>query len=53
MLWGGLVADPANHDRQTEILRTLNAKLHADQRISLALVPIGDGLTLALKRPPG
>jgi caffeoyl-CoA O-methyltransferase len=51
VLWGGLVADPANRDRQTETLRALNAKLHADQRISLSLVPIGDGLTIALKRP--
>jgi predicted O-methyltransferase YrrM len=53
VLWGGLVADPANRDHQTESLRALNAKLHADPRISLALVPIGDGLTIALKRPPG
>jgi caffeoyl-CoA O-methyltransferase len=50
VLWGGLVADPANSDRQTEILRALNAKLRDDERISLALVPIGDGLTLARKR---
>ena len=51
VLWGGLVADPANTDRQTEILRALNAKLRDDERISLALVPIGDGLALARKRP--
>jgi predicted O-methyltransferase YrrM len=53
VLWGGLVADPANRDRQTETLRALNAKLHADARISLSVVPIGDGLTLARRRPPG
>jgi caffeoyl-CoA O-methyltransferase len=53
LLWGGLVADPANTDRQTEILRALNAKLRDDERISLALVPIGDGLALARKRPAG
>ena len=53
MLWGGLVADPANTDRQTEVLRALNAKLRDDERISLALVPIGDGLALARKRPAG
>ena len=53
VLWGGLVADPANRERQTETLRALNTKLHADPRISLSLVPIGDGLTIALKRPPG
>ena len=53
VLWGGLVADPANRERQTETLRALNTKLHADPRNSLSLVPIGEGLTIALKRPPG
>ena len=51
VLWGGAVADPADHGRQTEVLRALNAKLHRDERISLSLLPIGDGLTLARKRP--
>lgn len=50
MLWGGAVADPADHERQTEVLRAMNAKLHRDERISLSLLPIGDGLTMALKR---
>ena len=51
VLWDGAVADPANRDRQTEALRALNAKLQADARVSTALVPIGEGLMLALKRP--
>ncbi len=51
VLWGGAVADPANRDRQTQALRALNAKLQADPRVSMALVPIGDGLMLARKRP--
>lgn len=50
VLWGGAVADPADHERQTEVLRAMNAKLHRDERISLSLLPIGDGLTMALKR---
>jgi predicted O-methyltransferase YrrM len=51
VLWGGAVADPANTEHQTEALRALNRKLQADPRVSVALVPIGDGLTLARKRP--
>lgn len=51
MLWGGAVADPANQERQTASLRALNAKLHQDDRIALSLLPLGDGLTLARRRP--
>jgi predicted O-methyltransferase YrrM len=51
VLWGGAVADPADQDRQTVALRELNAKLHRDERISLALLPLGDGLAVACKRP--
>jgi predicted O-methyltransferase YrrM len=50
VLWGGAVADPADHERQTVALRALNAKLHRDARISLSLLPLGDGLTVARKR---
>jgi predicted O-methyltransferase YrrM len=49
-LWGGAVADPANQEPDTLALRALNASLLDDQRVSLSLVPIGDGLTLARKR---
>jgi predicted O-methyltransferase YrrM len=51
VLWGGAVADPADHERQTEALRALNAKLHRDKRINLSLLPLGDGLTVARRRP--
>ena len=49
-LWRGSVADPAIADEDTIALRALNRQLHADQRVSISLVPIGDGLTLARKR---
>jgi predicted O-methyltransferase YrrM len=50
VLWGGSVANSFVQDNRTEAIRTLNAKLHQDRRITLSLVPIADGLTLALKR---
>ena len=50
VLWGGAVADPDDEDRQTLVLRRLNAKIQADQRVSSLLLPVGDGLTLARKR---
>jgi predicted O-methyltransferase YrrM len=48
-LWDGAVARPSK-DPDTLALQALNAKLHADQRIELSLLPIADGVTLALKR---
>ena len=45
VLWGGAVADPADDDRQTLVLRALNAKIRADERVSAVLLPVGDGLT--------
>lgn len=48
-LWRGDVAKPATDD-DTRALQVLNDKLHRDPRIDVAMVPIGDGLTLARKR---
>lgn len=50
VLWSGRVAEPENQEASTNTLRALNQKLHDDQRIILSVVPIADGLTLALKR---
>ncbi|MGZ5036962.1 MAG: class I SAM-dependent methyltransferase [Usitatibacter sp.] len=49
-LWSGAVADPANRERDTVAIRAFNDALHHDERIDLSLLPVGDGLTLALKR---
>ena len=50
VLWGGTVSDDAINDVDTNSIRALNDKLHQDERIDLSLVPVGDGLTLAMKR---
>jgi caffeoyl-CoA O-methyltransferase len=50
VLWHGAVARPAEGDEDTAALQALNLKLHEDSRIDLAMLPIGDGLTLARKR---
>ncbi len=50
VLWSGRVADPATQDNRTNAIRAFNAALYQDDRIVLSLVPIADGLTLALKK---
>jgi predicted O-methyltransferase YrrM len=50
VLWSGRVADPQVQDASTTALRSFNDKLRNDPRVTLSVVPIGDGLTLALKR---
>jgi predicted O-methyltransferase YrrM len=52
-LWSGDVANPANRDPDTVALREFNDRLLADPRIDLSLLPLGDGLTLARRRPGG
>jgi predicted O-methyltransferase YrrM len=49
VLWSGDVADPSKTDADTAALRALNARVKSDARVALAMVPIGDGLTLARK----
>jgi predicted O-methyltransferase YrrM len=50
VLWSGAVADGRKRDADTIALRALNEKLKSDKRITLSMLPIGDGLTLARKR---
>jgi len=49
-LWGGEVLDPDPQDKDTAALQALNQRLRDDSRISLSLLPIADGVTLARKR---
>jgi len=50
VLWLGRVADPARTDPDTAALKRLNQKIHGDARVSLSVLPLGDGLTIARKR---
>ena len=50
VLWSGRVLDAEDQTPDTVALRAFNKKLHADSRVSLSMLPLGDGVTLALKR---
>ncbi|MBI3653794.1 MAG: class I SAM-dependent methyltransferase [Acidobacteria bacterium] len=50
MLRSGDVLDPKIKEPGTVAIKELNEKLHHDERIVLSLLPVADGLTLALRR---
>lgn len=50
VLWGGSVADRAENDDDTNAIRAFNEFLYSDDRVDISLVPIGDGLTMAIKK---
>ena len=50
MLWHDKVADPAARDETTTLLRDLGKELREDERLLPALLPVGDGLFVAVKR---
>jgi predicted O-methyltransferase YrrM len=51
VLWHRRVIDQSVSDSETTAIREFNIALQADNRVSLSLIPIGDGMTLARKRP--
>ncbi len=50
MLWRDLVADPAARDETTRTLRDLGKALRDDAAFHTSLLPVGDGLLVAVKR---
>lgn len=50
VLWSGRVADADENDESTSSIRHLNTKIFRDERVSISMLPMGDGLTLARKR---
>ena len=50
VLWHGEVADEANNDKFTNIIRDFNNHVKQDKRITKNIIPIGDGLTICIKK---
>ena len=50
-LWGDQVADPSQRDPVTVAIRELVKAVRDDERVTPALLPVGDGLLVARKRP--
>jgi len=48
-LWSGAVADASKDDEDTRAIRAFNDAVHRDTRVAVSMLPIGDGVTLALK----
>lgn len=49
-LWSGSVLNPDDNGGSSRALDALNKKLHTDKRVTISMLPMDDGLTLALKR---
>lgn len=50
MLWSGRVLDTQSSDPETNAIQELNSFIKNDSRVWSCMLPIGDGLTLALKK---
>jgi predicted O-methyltransferase YrrM len=50
VLWGGRVVDDEADDEDTRSIKALNDKIVADDRVSMVLLPVADGITLARVR---
>ena len=50
VLWHGEVADKSKDDRFANIIRDFNKHIKKDNRVSKNIIPIGDGLTICIKK---
>lgn len=53
VLWGGRVTDPAQRDPATSALREVTSMVRDDESLVPLLLPVGDGLLVALRSPDG
>ena len=49
VLWGGGVANPDKQDAETVAIREFNEMVHADDKVDMCMLPVGDGVTLIRK----
>jgi len=50
VLWHGEVADKSNNDKFTKIIKDFNKHIKDDNRVTKNILPIGDGLTICIKK---
>lgn len=50
VLWEGAVLDSKTQDQNTKAIRAFNDQVMADERVHLSMIPVGDGLLLAVKK---
>ena len=50
VLQGGRVTDASAHDENVAAIRALNEKIAVDERVEMTLLPVADGLTIAMVR---
>ena len=50
VLWHGEVADKSKNDKFTNIIREFNKHIKDDNRVTKNIIPIGDGLTICIKK---
>ena len=50
VLWHGEVADNTKNDKFTNIIRDFNKYVKEDNRVIKNIIPIGDGLTICIKK---
>ena len=49
VLWGGSVIDSARTDDDTKAIREINDFIASVKRVNISMIPVGDGVTLAVK----
>ena len=46
----GQIAERERWSENTPVVDALNRKIHGDERVTIAMLPVGDGLTICRKR---